>query len=148
MSATRIIQQLFNGGAYQGLNVLWITHCFAGKCDDTAYQGLTLFDGTIYGGRGGNVMADNPDIDRYRGYFDIELAYDMPDSFKVAALLRKGTGAGKGSLQIDATYPLSRFFLGNLDVYAQVQYFTGYAETLLHYNQRYDFLRFGFAVYR
>lgn len=93
-------------------------------------------------------LSDNPDIDRYLGYFDIELAYEMPKGFKVSALLRKGAGAGKGSLQIDATYPLSRFLLGSLDLYAQIQYFTGYGETLLHYNEQYSFLRFGFAVYR
>jgi outer membrane phospholipase A len=93
-------------------------------------------------------LEDNPDIDRYRGYFDVELALVVPKGLKIASTLRVGTGADKGSIEIDATYPLSQLFFGNLDIYAQVQYFNGYAETLLSYDESHSFLRFGVAVYR
>jgi outer membrane phospholipase A len=93
-------------------------------------------------------LDDNPDIDRYRGYFDIDMAWEQRDSWKLAANLRKGTGAGKGSTQLDATYPLGEILKGNLDVYLQLQYYTGYAETLRSYNERYDFFRIGFALFR
>jgi len=93
-------------------------------------------------------MEDNPDIATYRGYVDLKLAWQMKESWKVAATLRKGTGAGKGSAQVDLTYPLSQLLAGNLNVYLQLQAYTGYAETLLSYDQRYDFIRIGLAVIR
>lgn len=93
-------------------------------------------------------LGDNPDIDRYRGYFDLEMAWELKDSWKLAATLRKGTGAGKGSAQFDATYPLGEILQGNLDVFLQLQYYTGYAETLRAYDQSYDFFRIGFAMFR
>ena len=93
-------------------------------------------------------LEDNPDIDRYRGYFDLELAWELEESWKAATTLRKGTGAGKGSAQLDLTYPLRQILAGNLDVYLQVQAYTGYAETLLSYDQRYDFIRIGLAMFR
>lgn len=93
-------------------------------------------------------LDDNPDIDRYRGYFDVEMAWERHSSWKLAANLRKGTGAGKGSAQFDATYPLGEILNGNLDVYLQLQYYTGYAETLRSYNERYDFFRIGLALFR
>lgn len=93
-------------------------------------------------------LADNPDIDRYRGYFDVEMAWEQLESWKLAATLRKGTGAGKGSAQFDLTYPLHNILKNNLDLYLHLQYYSGYAETLLSYDQARDFLRLGFSMFR
>jgi outer membrane phospholipase A len=76
------------------------------------------------------------------------MAWELKDSWKLAATLRKGTGAGKGIAQFDATYPLGEILQGNLDVFLQLQYYTGYAETLRAYDQSYDFFRIGFAMFR
>jgi len=93
-------------------------------------------------------LEDNPDIAEYRGYFDLEMAWELRDSWKLSTVLRKGSGAGKGSVQFDATYPLVELIGGNLDVYLQMQYYTGYAETLLSYDERFDFVRIGLALFR
>jgi outer membrane phospholipase A len=58
-----------------------------------------------------------------------------------------GGGADHGSVQLDLTYPTMRFF-GSFSLYLDVQYFNGYGESLLGYNQRTDELRVGFALFR
>ncbi|MCP3952787.1 MAG: phospholipase A [Desulfobacterales bacterium] len=93
-------------------------------------------------------LNDNPDIDRYRGHFDMEMAWELKNSWKVAAILGKGNGAGKGSAQFDATYPIGEILRGNLDVYLHLQYYTGYAEILRSYDESYNFFRIGFAMFR
>ena len=45
------------------------------------------------------------------------------------------------------SYPTMRFF-GSFSLYLDVQYFDGYGESLLAYNQRTDELRVGFALFR
>ena len=57
-------------------------------------------------------------------------------------------GSEGGSLQVDFTYPFSVLCAGNCNGYFQVQYFTGYGETLLNYDQRDSQLRIGIALYR
>ena len=93
-------------------------------------------------------LTDNPDIADYRGYFDVELAWELRDSWKLNAVLRNGSGSGKGSAQFDATYPLGGLLGGNLEVYLQLQVYSGYAETLQAYDQSIDFIRIGLAMFR
>jgi outer membrane phospholipase A len=92
--------------------------------------------------------SENPDIGEYRGFFDLGLAYGKTEGLKLSTNLRKGTGSGKGSIQIDFTYPMEKIFSGSLNLYFQVQFYSGYAETLLYYDEDYTFLRAGFAVHR
>jgi len=93
-------------------------------------------------------LSDNPDIYRYRGYFDLHLDYGSPDGWKVASILRKGTEGSNGSIQLDVTYPLNRLCFQNVDFFVQGQLFSGYGETLLHYDQSDTRFRIGLAVYR
>jgi outer membrane phospholipase A len=58
---------------------------------------------------------------------------------------RIGENADKGSFQLDATYPLNRF---RLDAYFQVQYFNGFAETLLGYREHHQEVRLGVGFVR
>ncbi|MGA3143572.1 MAG: phospholipase A [Verrucomicrobiota bacterium] len=51
------------------------------------------------------------------------------------------------SLQLDLTYPTMRLF-GSFSLYLDVQYFTGYGESLLGYNKKSDELRAGFSLFR
>ena len=52
------------------------------------------------------------------------------------------------SAELQGTYPLNRLFPG-LSGYLMAQYFTGYGETLINYNQREPWsLRFGYAIWR
>jgi outer membrane phospholipase A len=94
-------------------------------------------------------LSDNPDIADYRGYVDLVLRFGRPDGFEVAATLRKGTGSGYGSMQIDLTYPLDRLFFGNAASYLQFQYYNGWGETLLNYNEKGPSqYRIGFSLHR
>jgi outer membrane phospholipase A len=91
---------------------------------------------------------ENPDIQKFRGYADWRLRFGREDGFIVASTVRVGTG-GKGSVQADASYPLRRELVGGIGGYWHVQYFNGYGEDLLGYNQKRDAqLRVGFSIVR
>jgi len=92
--------------------------------------------------------SENPDIHEYRGFVDLGLSCGKIEGLKLSTNLRKGTDSGKGSIQIDFTYPLEKIFSGRLNLYFHVQFYSGYAETLLYYNEDFTFLRAGFSVYR
>jgi phospholipase A1/A2 len=67
---------------------------------------------------------------------------------QLAAMGRMGDDWEHGSLQLDLTYPMMAMLSRSFSLYLQVQYFTGYGESLLLYNQRSDAVRAGFALYR
>jgi len=96
------------------------------------------------------IQLGNPseNIEDYRGFFDLGLAYGKRDGFIASSNLRKGVSAGRGSIQMDFTYPMNKLFTGKLNFYLHAQVYSGYGETLLYYNHRYTFYRIGFAVYR
>jgi len=91
-------------------------------------------------------LSENPDIADYKGYFDLELKFGKPDSLELRSNLRQGSEGG--SVQIDFTYPFRILTFGNFNGYFQAQYFSGYGETLLLYNQKDSQFRVGFALYR
>ncbi len=91
---------------------------------------------------------DNPDITEYRGYCDLGVSAGWSDGFKAAAIGRLGSGGENGSIQIDLTYPLSSAGEGNFDLYLQLQWFSGYGESLITYDEYTDALRFGIGFVR
>lgn len=93
-------------------------------------------------------MSDNPDMHRYRGYMDLRLQAGQEDGLALSTNLRKGTAWDKGSIQVDATYPLWRKLDENLNLYLHAQFFTGYGESLIRYDQRDTRWRIGFALVR
>jgi outer membrane phospholipase A len=93
-------------------------------------------------------LSDNPALPDYRGYADLRVIAGWRTGLQLSALGRLGDDANRGSLQLDATYPLMKILWGNFSVYLQAQYFTGYGESLLLYKMRSDVYRFGFAIYR
>lgn len=93
-----------------------------------------------------NEDENNADLADYRGYFDLEVGIMNPEGIALNSHLwwaRKGA-----SVQLDLTYPMSRLLGKSLNFYMQAQYFSGYAETLIHYNERHDAFRLGFAIVR
>ncbi len=92
-------------------------------------------------------LDDNPDIDEYRGYFDLRAVLGWRRGLQLSALGRMGHEGNHTSLQLDLTYPTMRFF-NSFSFYLQAQYFTGYGESLLRYNERTDVFRIGFSLYR
>lgn len=110
---------------------------------DDSFQ-LTL-QPRVWGYIGG--LSDNRDLDEYRGYFDLRAVAGWRRGLQLAALGRMGHEGNHTSLQLDLTYPTMQLF-SSFSVYLQAQYFTGYGESLLLYNQRTDVFRVGFALYR
>lgn len=58
-----------------------------------------------------------------------------------------GQAGDHRSIQLDLTYPTMRFF-GSFSLYLDIQYYRGYGESLLGYNQKTDAWRFGFSLFR
>ena len=67
---------------------------------------------------------------------DWKLRWAQDDGLVLSALYRQGD-SGRRATQLEAAWPLSRTFL-RMNGYLHVQYFNGYGETLLGYNQRND----------
>jgi phospholipase A1 len=94
----------------------------------------------------GNDSDTNPDLEQYRGYFDLELKFGKADSFVVGTHFRWAEQGG--SVQADLTYPLSRFLLGSLDLYFHFQYVNALAESLIDYKDRTEAFRLGLSIVR
>ena len=91
-------------------------------------------------------MDENPDLERYRGSVEWTFGAEHRDGFKFTAGLRKGTGSGYGSAELNASWPLDRLF-PELGGRVLLQYFNGWGESLLDYNvRRADQFRLGFMV--
>ena len=92
--------------------------------------------------------SENSDIQEYRGYGDYRFSYGKDNDWQLAWELRKGTRGNNFSSDLQATYPVNRLFPG-VPGYFMAQYFTGYGEMLLDYNQREPFsVRFGYGISR
>lgn len=91
---------------------------------------------------------DNPDIQRYRGYVDWNVRYGTESSWLVAATLRASVH-GRGSVQLDVSYPLRQPFFYRAGGYFYAQLFHGYGESMLDYNREHGpSLRVGLAIVR
>ncbi len=94
----------------------------------------------------GNDNDTNGDLDKYRGYFNVQLKVGNPDSFVLDTNTR---WAEKGpSFQADLSYPLTSFFRNKLNLYLYLQYFNGYAERLVDYQEKEEIFRLGFSIIR
>lgn len=93
-------------------------------------------------------MEDNPDIADYYGHVQLRTMLGWADGLQLAVIGNIGDGFNHGSAQFDLTYPLYRFGGRSMSVYLDLQYFTGYGETLLDYNQRSSAFRAGFSLWR
>ncbi|MFC1829335.1 phospholipase A [Thermodesulfobacteriota bacterium] len=91
-----------------------------------------------------NDEETNPDLDDYRGYFELDTKLGMPDNFMLGSYFR---WADEGaSIQLDLTYPVHRFPFSTFDFYLQAQYASALAESLLDYRKRTEAFRLGFAI--
>jgi phospholipase A1/A2 len=74
---------------------------------------------------------DNPDTEDYYGYGDLRFAYAWHD-MTFSALVRNNLQSddNRGALQLDWSFPLNRRFKG------YVQYFNGYGESLIDYDEK------------
>ncbi len=88
----------------------------------------------------------NPDLDDYRGFFELETSVGKAHSYMLRTRLQF---AEEGpSIQADLTYPIHRLLADNLDLYFQIQYSNSLAESLINYRDRVEAVRIGFALVR
>ncbi|MBU4449613.1 MAG: phospholipase A [Proteobacteria bacterium] len=90
--------------------------------------------------------SENPDLRAYRGYFELEIKVGKEDGFILGSCFRWASAGA--SLQLDMTYPISRFLFGNIDLYLHAQYVNTLAENLLNYRERSEAVRLGFSIIR
>jgi outer membrane phospholipase A len=93
-------------------------------------------------------LSDNPDIAAFRGYCDLKIAAGRVDGLEVTALGRLGSHGDHGSIQLDASYPLRVLGTGAFDLFLTAQFFAGYGESLITYDERTDAFRIGISVVR
>jgi outer membrane phospholipase A len=92
-------------------------------------------------------MSDNSDLNDYHGYMDLGVSLGKNDSLNLAIHLRAGQSFHYGAVQVDLTYPFDTVFK-TFAGYFLIQYWNGYGESLLNYNQRTDTIRFGISLVR
>jgi len=91
--------------------------------------------------------SDNRDIADYRGYVDWLFGVGSKGGLDFWAVLRKGTRSDFGSIELNASYPLSKLSGGDLTGWLMLQYFNGYGESLLDYNRKIESqLRLGISI--
>ena len=130
-----------DGDASRSLNITYLRPTLTIGSDEELH--LTLMPRAwVYIGD----LSDNPDIARYRGYVDLRTILSYK-GLQLSAYGRMGNHADRGSIQVDLTYPLRKFW-GTFSVYLHVQYFNGFGESLLEYNERSTAWRAGFSLYR
>ncbi|WP_246769017.1 phospholipase A, partial [Bordetella pertussis] len=82
------------------------------------------------------VARENLDYADYAGYVDWNLRWAQDGGAVVSAMYRQGASSRR-TTQLDFAWPLKRTWL-DMNGYLHLQYFNGYGETLLGYNQRHD----------
>lgn len=84
---------------------------------------------------------NNPDISKYLGYGEFRAAYKWREQV-FATMLRNNlrTGENKGAVELNWSFPLAGQIKG------VIQYFYGYGETLLDYNELDQRIGFGFLL--
>jgi phospholipase A1 len=84
---------------------------------------------------------DNPDIDDYLGYGDVFLLEKMGDhSFATTFRNNLNFDENRGSVELDWTFPINKNLKGF------VQYFNGYGESLIDYNQYQERIGIGIKI--
>lgn len=82
------------------------------------------------------VARENRDYADYAGYVDWNLRWAQDGGAVVSAMYRQGASSRR-TTQLDFAWPLKRTWL-DMNGYLHLQYFNGYGETLLGYDQRHD----------
>ncbi len=93
-----------------------------------------------------NEDENNPDIEDYRGYFNLGITAGKADGLVVDTNFQ---WAAKGpSIQLDITHPLSTYLFSHFDFYLHLNYTNTLAERLVNYTEREQAVRIGLAIVR
>jgi outer membrane phospholipase A len=99
------------------------------------------------------VGENNPDMDYYRGYADLRTALTWSDPrsterIQLASRLRVGDEGTRAGVQVDLRFNLADApVLRKFSPAIQVQYFAGYGQSLIQYNEPSHSLRAGLCLW-
>ena len=90
---------------------------------------------------------DNPDIDGYMGYGELQGVYYLK-KHRFSVMLRNNlrSNHNRGALQLDWSFPLPFRWLESNRISGYIQYFNGYGESLLDYNASSNRIGIGFML--
>jgi phospholipase A1 len=94
-----------------------------------------------------STSSKNDRIKDYRGYSELRAIFGRHNRLSVSLTGRIGADFDKGSVQVDVTYP-TEFISGNFSLYLMAQYWSGYGESLLRYDQKTETVRAGLSLAR
>ncbi len=103
-------------------------------------KGAEFYDGTNVNAKGD----DNPNIEDYMGYGDIEIKYLYGDHQLGLMLRNNFKSENKGAVKLDWSFPLNN----SKNTYWYVKYFNGYGESLIDYDESTSKISFGFSFFR
>lgn len=84
---------------------------------------------------------DNPDIEKYMGYGELGGLWSISDKNSLEFMLRSNLRSNhKGAIQLGWSFPI------NDKIQGYVEYFNGYGESLIYYNQHTHRLGIGFKL--
>lgn len=132
-----------DGASSRSLNIAYLRMPFVWGDEDDFYVSIEPRAWFYVGD-----LTDNPDLEDYRGHVDLRLKAGWARGVQVAGWLRAGDDFEHGSTQIDLTYPLHNLLSRSFSLYLQAQYFNGYGESLLYYNEHSESWRIGIALFR
>ena len=81
---------------------------------------------------------DNPDIEKYLGYGELGMVWSISDNHNLEMMLRNNLRSNnKGAIRLGWSFPLSKHLRG------YIEYFNGYGESLIYYNENISRLGIG-----
>lgn len=94
-----------------------------------------------------NESGNNPNLRDYRGNAQLRLRLGKTQGPMLMATGRLGRDTSRSSIKLDLTWPF-RTRLLSFETYFLIQYFNGYGESLLAYDQESEALRAGISLVR
>ena len=88
-----------------------------------------------------SIGDDNPDIEKYMGYGDLNAIWKLPNEHNIELKLRNNFRAdNKGAVELGWSFPIRH------DLHLYVQYFNGYGESLIYYEHSISRISVGFKL--
>lgn len=132
-----------DGDDSRSLNIAYLEPALYFELDNGYELSLTPRVWTYFGD-----LSGNQDIVDFRGNASLTATYGRREGFQLEAYFRGNPGTGNGAMQFDLTYPLTQVTNNALSFYLHAQFFRGFGESLLDFDQRDTRFRIGLGFVR